>query len=1385
MSVDDNEIHKKMTFNEKLALFNRKNLQPNSKGKEKKLNAFEKKLQLYQPKKPQENSFQINDIKKRENRYLLKERNNENNINKKINKSNLSNSEYTNLGKHDNNSSNQKNNNNIKSARKISDIKVYPNTNTIGNVSEKIKKFNQNEEKKKINYYSNSNNPKGTIKSIAKVNEFNPNDKNNNEQFSFPTLKKIKIFNNKNNIQKESLTESNRTPPSQALKVSNRSPPPAQALKVSNRTPAQNLTTSNRSPPPISKNNKILENVMLFSKKPNQNKINNEIKIKNKRNIKDKIAFFNNDIKNSQLNKSQEITEGNNNQNLNISKESKNKENNNRKFSDSNNQNKTNHRKQNIKENVEKIIKVQKPINITNKENKNSLGPCTFPTNDIVHRTNYNKRYSNKKNPIINLNNKENNKRLPLNQNTPLEQKTNTPLDHKQNWPLDQKKNIPFVQKPNIPFAQKEVPEIRNRGSNSLPKKNTNKLDDNDKDKKEYIFLDSIKIKPETKINSFCRAFFIASFPKKNIQIIKNSEETSADCGHYECSLMPAFEPEIIYKYPEKDSKDLELNNISASICFPNSIKVCYCENEDQIYSLKNHRCCFTNQTGDRFYAMMFHFYERMNNKDFYINYESSLAENITMKYSDEIGENLEKKILLINNINEKKYVYIPYCLCLISEYPYFPQLEKCLQSIMLSIKDSSSLNKINEIISYLIKSIPSPYLNTSIYFPIPYYKQLIELNPTIYQDLYLYGNNSIFLLNKLSTPNIILLFKLLLFEQKILLISSEYDNLTQISLTLISLLYPLSWIHIYLPIITKNMLKYLQSFLPFFSGMNKSLFETEEVQNLLVNSHKDLFIFDIDKNCFEISCNLKGKKKVNPIKFLNSAIPSFPKQIEDIILEQLNIVKSYCQKTPTNNITLISVNIKMKLLFIQTFIELFHDYKKYLAIIDNLPVFNTNAFLKDRPEIDKKFYEEITTTQLYQVFIQNSLSYPSNDDKTYFFDEIMEKYLYEKEQNLKSKYYMVLHDKFRSSMKEKLFTSKKKYIIQPSSHLKLFSQLKPFENLGNQNLNKSKKRKSLIDEINLYLKEELKDNTNSLNTNEILEENNRIIYNEINISNKNDIKELFYFITPEEKSENEKNKVKHSNEDFQSIKSKNLENKTSNNNKNNKNDDLNDIEKEDIRDNIKGTLTRVFKSEKVNLKKDTEVLLESLKKDYGKNYFVDIIAGNRNSKEVKIINDESFTILFEVISKFLLKLTKNKTNYIYAIKLIKSSSYFKTIVNKITYFLNEKICEKLTIDFPFFSIIEFWDRWLEEELNEDDLEILNKLREVSADNQNYYFIDEDSEEFINFKNNYKNQMRETLKTMGIMKLPKSIKLTMVECLCNKYLIDIDFKKELVLEIMH
>ena len=45
-------------------------------------------------------------------------------------------------------------------------------------------------------------------------------------------------------------------------------------------------------------------------------------------------------------------------------------------------------------------------------------------------------------------------------------------------------------------------------------------------------------------------------FPKENGKLMENSEDFQAECTHIMCSMLPAMQPEIIYKYPEKDSKE-------------------------------------------------------------------------------------------------------------------------------------------------------------------------------------------------------------------------------------------------------------------------------------------------------------------------------------------------------------------------------------------------------------------------------------------------------------------------------------------------------------------------------------------------------------------------------------------------------------------------------------------------------------------------------------------------------------------------------------------------------------------------------------------------------------------------------------------------------------
>ena len=98
-------------------------------------------------------------------------------------------------------------------------------------------------------------------------------------------------------------------------------------------------------------------------------------------------------------------------------------------------------------------------------------------------------------------------------------------------------------------------------------------------------------------------------------------------------------------------------------------------------------------------------------------------------------------------------------------------------------------------------------------------------------------------ILEHFSINNIICILRLILFEQKILVIGKDIDLISQIILNFISLLYPFEWIHTYIPVMSIKMLKFLQSFLPFFNGMNITLFK--EAKNILSKS-EDVFIINV-----------------------------------------------------------------------------------------------------------------------------------------------------------------------------------------------------------------------------------------------------------------------------------------------------------------------------------------------------------------------------------------------------------------------------------------------------------------------------------------------------------------------------------------------------------
>ena len=772
---------------------------------------------------------------------------------------------------------------------------------------------------------------------------------------------------------------------------------------------------------------------------------------------------------------------------------------------------------------------------------------------------------------------------------------------------------------------------------------------------KEEIFLQK-KLIPDSEINdTFCIGFFIASFNLKHHKIIENSNKLISDCGHEFCSSLPAIIPEIISRYPEKDNKDFEISDLTASICFPNGIKICFDKNEIHVNGLNNYSSMLTNQLGKRYYLSTYHLY-------FKYPYDDFMKE---MKKSD-YGNYLD--ITLLNSIRIK-YIYLPFCICLLSKYPFFNQMEKCLESLRFTLANNKSNPKeIYDLLLYLIKSIPVPPVGTQLYFPLPYYSDFIIINQPIYKDYILFGDNPLILLEYLNVDEIIIIMRLLLFEQKILLIGNNYDIITQIIFNFYRILYPFQFVHTLIPIMTNKIIKYLDSFLPFFNGMHISLYQF--VLNSLENIEENIFIFDINKHTFQINTNLNLNSK-NVIKKINDLVPQFPKNILNNMNYELNVIKAYLGKTKDNNKKnsmnnpeeINKNNIKIKQIFMQAFIEILSGYKTYLSLVNEKPIFNTKAILENKPKADLRFYKELTETQLFQVFIQNN---PANKKANTFIEELFEAY-----DNLSDK--KCFSEVFRIV-----------YSITSEINEKYFINLDILENFDKNNIKEKKIKENLNqDKLKKILRKKYSKYDIYFKPKSILKVNKIIItekiYFDFNKINKN----IFYYIIPNSKLNFEiikrKKTIKRKSQMFNRLNS--LEEK------------LSPEEKDEIRENISDIICIIFKNDKIEDPKESQkILLDSLYNEYGIKLYVNSLYKNKG-----ILYKESFdfleNLIFSSINKIInLDITIEKKLY-YLVRLILSCDYYYTKKGK---FISDILYPKLS-KIKMINDFKFWKEYAEE----------------------------------------------------------------------------------------
>ena len=516
-------------------------------------------------------------------------------------------------------------------------------------------------------------------------------------------------------------------------------------------------------------------------------------------------------------------------------------------------------------------------------------------------------------------------------------------------------------------------------------------------------------------------------------------------------------------------------------------------------------------------------------------------------------------------------------------------------------------------------------------------------------------------LLKNFSIDNLLIIFRLLITEKKILLIDEDYERLSKVSDGLISILYPFQWIHTYIPIMSDQMLKYLETFLPFLNGINKSLMPFVEKVFTEGEMEEDDEVFLIyiseDRDKIRLSSSIRGiKKKVD--KYIYDNIPSLPYAFEKDLKNKLKKAKyELDSKSQSTTQDIQKLELKIRDAFIDLFVEMFHDYSQYLSFLEEDTVFNKSLFL-EKKKTDVKFYNEVLDTQLFQQFTQNVV----NEEVGYFNSKIAQK----ENKNIEGK------DKKNKEIK--------KYYINPD-FLKLET---------NDDINKMEEALR-----NKYPK--IKKDQNSVQILENLIAIDEKKYNE---------KQCKIYMTPEErelaiqeKKEEKKPKKKvivaNSNNIMEKIKALKLDASESIKSKRG----LTEKEQENMKELIKDYIVKIFKSEEIvwEAKEKTD-LMNKLNLPFGRDFFISLLS--KNTLNVILLKDNSFHLLFQLIYNCIINTLKlEETDDILKdlVLLIKSTKYFGITEYSANYTMFEKYKAKIQ-GVPKIRQDNFWQIWYDTE---------------------------------------------------------------------------------------
>ena len=274
------------------------------------------------------------------------------------------------------------------------------------------------------------------------------------------------------------------------------------------------------------------------------------------------------------------------------------------------------------------------------------------------------------------------------------------------------------------------------------------------------------------------------------------------------------LEPVITARYPANDHEDQPLNPRLPQFCHP--------EGTDFIHPTKEYKMprihffVLTDNMGGKQYGTCLTVYEQFHGE----------------------GEKVEGK-------KNKNTYYAPRVLCLLSTYPYLTAFRTYLtQLYRLATTTNVMTAPIERYVQNICFEVPAPppgafevklsILNEEMRFWAPPADQPIAYVSLPFKVLF----------ECLDIGNVLFAWYTLACERKVLLVSGQLSLLTVCAEILCSLLFPMKWSHLYIPVLPRSLSAMLDAPMPYLCGISR-----ENFPYAVADISDETVVVDLDRN--------------------------------------------------------------------------------------------------------------------------------------------------------------------------------------------------------------------------------------------------------------------------------------------------------------------------------------------------------------------------------------------------------------------------------------------------------------------------------------------------------------------------------------------------------